>query len=150
MNYSNQVILCGQMSLIQVSNIKTVRNEMALSVVTRLTTDLWFFGGYHRVLCESDLALETLAFEIVSRLNNEPVKALVDGWLWSADERAHVVAREIAFYVPPLLREQAVIVLRQLRKHKYLPEEVMLNGSQVNVREILADVDGLDGRTVAV
>lgn len=134
----NQVILDGQMSLRRVYAIRGV-----LAVEAVLTTDLAVLGGSHRVVCENDLALETLAFVLTSRAHRETLHATVHGWLWSADERAHVVAREVVFHVPPLLREQAVNVIKQLRKSQPgLPERVAVNGWQVDVREMLADVDG--------
>ncbi|GAP05202.1 hypothetical protein ATHL_00031 [Anaerolinea thermolimosa] len=132
----NQVILDGQMSL---RRIYTIRGVLAVEAI--LTTDLAVLGGDHRVVCENDLALETLGFVITGRAHSEAVYATIHGWLWSADERAHVVAREVVFHVPPLLREQAVSVMRQLRKGEGLPAVVAVNGWQVNVREVLADVE---------
>ncbi|GAP12232.1 hypothetical protein BECAL_03436 [Bellilinea caldifistulae] len=132
----NQVILDGQMSLRRVYAIRGV-----LAVEAVLTTDLSVLGGSHRVVCENDLALETLGFVLTGRAHREALHATVHGWLWSADERAHVVAREVVFHVPPLLREQAVNVIKQLRKAEgVLPERVAVNGWQVSLREMLADV----------
>jgi hypothetical protein len=139
----NQVILDGQMSLRRVYAIRGV-----LAVEAVLSTDLAVLGGSHRVVCENDLALETLAFVLTGRAHREALHATVHGWLWSANERAHVVAREVAFHVPPLLREQAVNVIKQLRKSQPgLPEWVAVNGWQVHVRETLADVE-MDGLPV--
>jgi hypothetical protein len=138
----NQVILDGQMSLRRVYPIRE-----NLAVEARLETDRPVLGGCHRVVCESDLALEVLAFAITSRAHREPLAATVHGWLWSGAERAHVVAREVDFHVPPLVREQSANVLRQLRKAGGLPEQVAVNGWRVRVREVLADVV-LDGGPV--
>jgi len=45
------------------------------------------------------------------------------------------------------VREQAVSVLRQLRKAGGVPEQVAVNGWKVRLREVLADVE-LDGGPV--
>lgn len=82
---------------------------------------------------EIDLALEALAFVVTCRAHRETLHATVHDWLWSADERAYVVAREVMFHVPPLLREQAVNVIRHLRKAQGLPQQVAVNGWQVQV-----------------
>lgn len=133
----NQVILDGQMSL---RRIYAIRGALALEAV--LTTDLAVLGGRHRVVCENELALETLGFLLAGRAHREAgLQATVHGWLWSGGERAHVVAREVVFHVPPQLREQAVNAIKQLRKAGGLPETLAVNGWRVDVREILADVE---------
>jgi len=142
MKRCNQVILDGQMSLKRVYNLRG-----SPAVQASLTTDLTVLGGNHRVVCESELALEVLAFAVAAGAHKEPLLATVHGWLWSWDERAHVVAREVVFHVPPPVREQAVSVLRQLRKAGGVPEQVAVNGWKVRLREVLADVE-LDGGPV--
>lgn len=134
----NQVILDGQMSL---RRIYAIRDTLAVEAV--LMTDLAVLGGSHRVMCENELALETLGFIMVTRAHREALQATVHGWLWSGGERAHVVAHEVAFHVSPLVREQAVNVIKQLRKAGGLPETktIAVNGWRLDVREMLADVE---------
>ncbi len=137
----NQVILDGQIGL---KRVYANRQGLALEAVIR--TDLEVLGGSHPLVCESDLALETLAFVLAGWAHREALHATVHGWLWSAGERTHVVAREVTFHVPPLVREQAVNVLQQLRRAgKRLPCEVAVNGWRVKLAEVLADVEWCGG-----
>lgn len=138
----NQVILDRQMSLRRIYAVQS-----ALAVEAVLSTDLAALGAHHRMVCQSDLALETLAFTITALAHREPLHATVYGWLWSGGEWAHVVAHELLFHVPPPLREQAVNVLKQLRGAEGLPIAVTVNGWRVVLREALANV-GIGGGLV--
>lgn len=136
MKRGNQVILDGQISL---KRIYAVRDALAVEAI--LATDLAVLGGRHRVICESELALETLGFIMVTRAHREVLQATVHGWLWSGGERAHVVAHEVTFHVSPLVREQAVNAIKQLRKVGSLPKTIAVNGRHLDVWEVLADVE---------
>lgn len=140
----NHVILYGQIDL---KRIYTIRRLLAVEIL--LSTDLEVLGGSHRVVCESDLALETLAFVLTAMAHKEPLTATVHGWLWSGEKQAHVVAHEVDFHVATLLREQAVAVIKQLRKtENALPQWVSVNGWKVNIHEMLADGVEISGGLV--
>lgn len=138
---NNQVILDGKIYL---RRVYLVKDRLAVEMVVE--TDQAVLGGHHRVVCESDLALEALAFVITTRAHKSLLTATIYGWLWSADTHSRVIAQEIHFHVSPVERDQAVGALKHLRASRGLPEMVPVNGWQVRVREVLADA--LDGAPV--
>jgi len=65
-------------------------------------------------MAENKLAREFLAFELSARARDTELVATVQGWLFSVQGQARVIAEQAYFHVSTEMRTQAVKILRSV------------------------------------
>lgn len=141
MKHNNLIIPSGELKL---ADLRTPPRMVV--VECQLVTNAPSLGGIHLVMAENKLAREFLAFELSARALDTELVATVQGWLFSAQGQARVIAEQAYFHVSTEMRTQAVKILRSLPEPMTaLPELISFNGTAIKTREALKDVRFVSG-----